>query len=72
MSMLDALPRALLGFALFVLVSGFAILTAPVLLPTLAILAARRGKPDAGERRPTALSGKPQRITVSAWRRRAA
>jgi len=66
MDMFDLMFRALLGFALFVLATAFAIVAAPVLLPTLAILVARGEKPEGRERRHRPWLRKPERITVSA------
>jgi hypothetical protein len=66
MDMFDLMFRTLLGFALFVLATAFAIVAAPILLPTLAILAARREKPEGRERHHRPFLRKAQRITVSA------
>ena len=65
MDMFDLMFRTLLGFALFVLATAFAIVAAPILLPTLAILAARREKPEGRERHHRPFLRKAQRITVS-------
>src|SRR5688500_394929 len=71
MDMFDLMFRTLLGFALFVLATAFAIVAAPILLPTLAILAALREKPEGRERRHRPFLRKAQRITVSAQQQHA-
>ena len=65
MDMFDTFFRALLGFAMFVLATAFAVLTAPVLLPILAILSARREKPESHEHRVQPMLRKRQRVSVS-------
>ena len=65
MDMFDTFFRALLGFAMFVLVTAFAVLTAPVLLPILAILTARREKAESHERGLPPFLRKRERISVS-------
>jgi hypothetical protein len=65
MNMMDLIPRAVLGLAIFVLVSAFALLASPVLLPLLAFLTGRPGKPTSPRSRVQPGLRKPESLTAT-------
>ena len=64
--MMVTIFRAMIGFTVFVLATAFAILAAPILLPTLVFLSSHPKKQAASQRRVQPILEKSKRISVSA------